>query len=696
MEAVEQERILIVEDEKIIALDLQRRLERNGYTVVGSTALASEAVELAGRERPDLVLMDIYLADETDHSGRGIQAATEIKQKFGIPIVFLTAYADDDTIARAKTAEPLGYILKPFKEKDLISTIDISIYKSRMDRELLRQERLFSAILQSAGDAIIATDGADRIQFMNPAAETLTGWKSDNAAGKPLDEVFRLLTEGSEQPVSLPTEHGEGDHAAVAFDSVYLKSRHGATIHIEGTVASIGDRSDSAEGRTIAFRDVTDLKRLNETVTYQASHDALTGIINREEFASRLGVIAEDAEANSKVHSFLFIDIDQFKVINDVCGHVAGDELLRQVVRGIEELMEGKYVLGRIGGDQFGLVLIDVGFEDGERIARLLASQLHRKFVWQTNSYTVSVSIGTAPVSRGNSTVADILAAGDDACALAKEFGGNAVRSYETADFVFLRRRGEMQWIARLTAALDENRFILFHQPIENLTDPTDRKFEVLLRLRNPDGTQTEPNEFIAAAERYKLMPSIDKWVIGAACRYVREADRIGIPVPTICINLSGASLAETSLQDYFLFMLDEHELSGGRFCLEITETNAIQNYARATAFMNRLKKTGTTFALDDFGNGFSSFAYLKRLPVDFLKIDGSFVKDIDSDPIDRAMVESVNTIGQTIGMKTIAEYVHNDEIRTVLTEMGVDYGQGYAIAKPGLLPGLEQQRAGA
>ena len=267
--------------------------------------------------------------------------------------MFLTAYADDDTIARAKTAEPLGYILKPFKEKDLISTIDISIYKSRMDRELLRQERLFSAILQSAGDAIIATDGADRIQFMNPTAETLTGWKSDDATGKPLDEVFKLLTEGSEQPVSLSADRGEGDHAAVAFDSVYLKSRHGATIHIEGTVASIGGRPDSAEGRTIAFRDVTDLKRLNETVTYQASHDALTGVINREEFASRLGLIAEDAEANDRIHTFLFIDIDQFKVINHVWSHAAGDELLRQVVRGIEETMETEYVLGRVGGDQF-------------------------------------------------------------------------------------------------------------------------------------------------------------------------------------------------------------------------------------------------------------------------------------------------------------------------------------------------------
>jgi diguanylate cyclase (GGDEF)-like protein/PAS domain S-box-containing protein len=693
---MEQQRILIVEDEKIIALDLERRLERNGFKVVGTTGMASEAIELAGSEMPDLVLMDIYLADETDHSGRGIEAAQEIRRRYAIPVVFLTAYADDDTIQRAKIAEPVGYILKPFKEKDLISTIDIGIYKSRMDRELLRQERLFSAILRSAGDAIIATDSEDRIQFMNPTAETLTGWKSADATGKPLDEVFTLVAEGSEQPVSLDRTRESEDHGAVAFDSVYLKNRYGARIHIEGTVALIRDSRLTPEGQTIAFRDVTDLKRLNETVTYQASHDALTGVMNREGFATRLETIAKEAEKRNRAHSFLFIDIDQFKVINDVCGHVAGDELLRQVVRGIEDLMDTEYVLGRLGGDQFGLVILDTSIEHGQQLARLMVAHLHRKFVWQHNSYNVSVSIGTAPVSRGNSTVADILAAGDDACSLAKEFGGNAVRSYETSDFVFLRRRGEMQWIARLTDALDENRFLLYHQGIEKLTDPSDKKFEILLRLRNPDGSLTEPNEFIAAAERYKLMPSIDKWVIGAACRYIREAIRREIDVPMICVNLSGASLAETTLQDYFLFMLDEHEITGSRFCLEITETNAIQNFARATAFMSRLKEEGTAFALDDFGNGFSSFAYLKRLPVDYLKIDGSFVKGIDSDPIDRAMVESVNTIGQTMGMKTIAEYVHNDRVRKVLTEMGVDYGQGYAISKPVPLPGLDDLRAEA
>jgi len=609
--------------------------------------------------------------------------ATEIKDRFHIPVVFLTAYADEETLQRAKIAEPIGYVLKPFKERELYSTIGIGLYKSRADRALLKQERLFSAILHSVGDGIISTDGDGLIQFMNPTAETLTGWREEAAKGRPLGEVFTLLADLTEEPVSLPEPGSIGSERARVFDSVYLLNRYGAKIHIEGSFAEThGDRGQ-VEGQTLAFRDVTDLKRLNETVSYQASHDALTGLLNRDELAARLRTLAEEARREDRHHIFMFIDIDQFKVINDVCGHAAGDELLRQQTRGIQALLEREYILGRLGGDEFGLIVLDETQESGQVLAETLVTELNRKFVWQSSSYNITVSIGLAAISRENSSVIDIMAAADDACALAKEHGGNMVRAFQQQDNVFLKRKGEMQWIARLTSALDEHRFVPYHQEICPLGDAGQEKIEILLRLRDRDGTLVQPGEFITAAERYKLMPSIDRWVINTAFEYVKEQREAGLVPPIVCVNLSGSSLADTTLMDYILKMMDTHEIGASHFCFEVTETRAIQNFARATVIVDRLKAEGATFALDDFGNGFSSFAYLKRLSVDYLKIDGSFVKDIDHNKIDRAMVESVNNIGHTMGMLTIAEYVHTNELREILTDMGVDYAQGFAIARP-------------
>ncbi len=680
-----EDRILIVEDERIIALDLKRRLERFGYAVVGLVSEANDAIATAGREMPDLVLMDIMLSGDTD----GISAATEIRRLYRIPVIFLTAYADEATIQRAKIAEPLGYILKPFKERELHTTIDIGLYKSRVDRELLRQERLFSAILRSAGDAIVATDAQGIIKFMNPVAATLTGWHEDEARGNDVNKVISVISEKTNEPAIIRVSEDVRSRGARSLESIILRNKFGARIHIEGTVSEIrGDRNEF-EGLTIAFHDVTEIRSLNATVTYQASHDALTGLINREEFARRLLHIAEPTATSGRSHVFLFIDIDQFKVINEMCGHLAGDELLCQVADGIKSFAASDDVLGRLGADQFGVIRLDTSLVDGALVALELVTHLNRKFVWENKTYNVTVSIGIAPITRGFSNVNDILAAGEEACTLVKERGGNGVETYKTSDFVFLRRKGEMQWIARLTQALEEDRFALFHQEIVPLHDVPDdtMKYEILLRLCEGDGGTVLPGEFIPAAERYKLMPSIDRWVVAAACRYVACAAQHEIPIPVVCVNLSGASLVDNSLLDFLLLMFDQYEVDPSRFCLEITETSAIQNFSRAIGFVTRLREAGATFALDDFGNGFSSFSYLKRLPVDYLKIDGSFVKEIEHDEIDLAMVEAVNNIGHTMGMKTIAEYVHNETIRRMLCEIGVDYAQGFAVSRPTPLP---------
>ncbi|MFW5843882.1 MAG: diguanylate cyclase domain-containing protein, partial [Spirochaetota bacterium] len=347
---MDSQRILIVEDERIIALDLQRRLEKFGFNVVGIAATADESVELAGEYRPNLILMDIMLAGPVD----GIEAATRIKQTLSIPVVFLTAYADDTTIERAKDAEPFGYVLKPFKERELYTTIDMALYKSRLHAELLRQKRWFSSVLHSVADGLVATDQDFQVQLLNPVAETLTGFRSETAQGLPLSQVFQLYDDNTELKVSLPA--GFEAETPRYFDHVYLKNKQGAEIHVEGVISAIHGETGDVEGIAIAFRDVSDIKSMSDKIVYQASHDALTGLINRQELFARIGDLIDNSRSNGHHHAFAYVDLDQFKVVNEVCGHGAGDELLRQVAQTIDETVTGNYILGRLGGDEFGLV----------------------------------------------------------------------------------------------------------------------------------------------------------------------------------------------------------------------------------------------------------------------------------------------------------------------------------------------------
>jgi diguanylate cyclase (GGDEF)-like protein/PAS domain S-box-containing protein len=679
---MQNERILVVEDEKIISLDLQRRLEKFGYQVVGLAATGTDAVEKAQSLIPDIILMDIMLGGDID----GIEAAKQVKQELGIPVIFLTAFADETTLARAKEAEPYGYVLKPFKERELYTTIDIALYKSDIHKKLQSQERWFSGILHSVGDAIIATDDSNNIQFMNPVAETLTGWREDQARDLPLSDVFQLYDNNTELRMQVTGEDPESENETpLFFENVFLKNKQGAQIHVDGTVAAIRNNG-RFEGLTIAFRDLTDLKKMSDTIVYQASHDSLTGLVNRTEFIARLQELVPRDETSERTHSILLIDLDQFKVINDVCGHFAGDELLRQVSTDILSEMPDGSIVSRMGGDEFAAVLPDTGMEQAAEVAHAVRESVQRKFIWQKNTFNITGSIAVVPLEQKNTDVYSVLAAADDACRLAKEKGGNMVRTYETTDYTFLRRRGEMRWISRLTEALEQDRFVLYSQPIAPVDPERRRKAEILIRLLEEDGSFANPGEFIPAAERYNLMPYIDRWVVRNIFQYERETRERNGHYETFCINLSAASVVDDTFLDFIIRTFEETGADPSAFCFELTETTAVENLSRAVGFMNRLKKMGVTFALDDFGNGFSSFAYLKNLPVDYLKIDGSYVQDIDRDPIDRAMVEAVNNIGHVMGMQTIAEFVSNATIRQILEEMGVDYVQGFEIARPGPL----------
>ncbi len=680
-------RILIVEDEKIISLDLRHRLESFGFAVCGTAANAEEAIARVEELSPDLVLMDIMLPGDRD----GIDAAYEIKKTSDVPLIFLTAYADDRTRERAKAAEPVGYVLKPFKDRELFTTIDIALYKSRIDRRLRHQERTMAAILNSIGDGLIATAGDERILFMNPVAERLTGWTGDDARDRPLSEVLTIRDDGS-GPMTFGTPDLE---RPISFRNAELVNKHGDSLNIEGTLYAIHSTDPTAAGRAIAFRDVTHVKRLTEQVSYQASHDQLTGLINREEFFHRISRIVTDSLAPNAVHCLVYIDLDQFRVINDVCGHFAGDELIREVARDIPSVVDVAHVVSRLGGDEFGFILPDCDLESGLQIGRAIQTALYRRFTWGDNSFQISASIGLVPIDSSRAPDAyEILAAADDACYLAKEAGGNCVRVYETTDFLFEKRRGEMQWVARLQAALDDDRFVLYSQWIKPLKEGLKPKREILVRLTELDGTLVPPHDFIPAAEKYNFMPMIDRWIIAETIKYAATQRAIEGASDTFCINISGGSLIDDTLLEFILSQFTLYDADPASFCFEITETSAIQNLSHAGTLIRELKEKGATFALDDFGNGFSSFAYLKHLSVDFLKIDGSFVKGIGEDRIDYAMVLAVNDIGHALGMQTIAEFVQSQAIIDKLIAIGVDYAQGFEIARPVPLEPLEGEES--
>ncbi|HTJ97267.1 MAG TPA: EAL domain-containing protein [Rhodocyclaceae bacterium] len=420
-------------------------------------------------------------------------------------------------------------------------------------------------------------------------------------------------------------------------------------------------------------------------ISYQASHDALTGLINRREFERRLEQALQEAKFNNTCHSVLYLDLDQFKIVNDTCGHNAGDALLQQLTTALQTVLRQSDVLARLGGDEFGVLLENCPDKPAYRIAESLRQAVSSfRFVWMDKSFIVGVSIGLGTFGDDELSVNDIFSIVDGACYVAKDLGRNRIHVYSADDNQLAERKGLMNWVGRISAALEENRMILFRQKIVPLQDGPDQSvhYEMLLRMRDENGRQVPPMAFIPAAERYNLMPAIDFWVIRTALAYYEELYRQDTTC-SLAINLSGATLGDERLLPYIREQLLHFDIPPTAICFEVTETTAIAKLGMATALMHDLKKLGCRFALDDFGSGMSSFGYLKNLPIDFIKIDGAFVRNLVSDSVDRAMVEAITNIAHVMGVKTIAEFVETEAIAEELTRMGVDYAQGYWFGRP-------------
>jgi len=538
----------------------------------------------------------------------------------------------------------------------------------------------FSRIFEDSINEIYVFD-ADTLCFLqvNGAAQRNLGYSMAELAELTPVDIKPQVTSRMFNELIAPLRRGT--QSLVVFETVHQR-KDGSLYDVEVHLQLLqGD----GESRFVAIiLDVSERKRSNRLLTYQASHDSLTGLINRREFERRASQILDDSRRSGTPHVLCFLDLDQFKVVNDTCGHSAGDEMLRQISAVVEKLVRRNDTLARLGGDEFGVFMERCSIDEATRVATAMRDAIQEfQFYWEGLSFKVGVSIGLVPIVDSFARFSDILKEADTACYLAKEAGRNRIHVFRADDTEVVRRKGEMQWVSRLHRALDENRFFLHAQAIVP-TDPAQPlNYEFLTRMYDDDGNVVPPNAFLPAAERYNLASRFDHWVIKNAIGVMENNPDFVASVGHLAINLSGQSMQNLEILSYIIGLIELAGIDGSKLCFEITETAAIANLNVATRFIESLRKYNCQFALDDFGSGFSSFAYLKHLPVDYIKIDGLFVKDIVKDPINFAMVKSINDIGRAMGLKTIAEHVEDDEIRARLTEIGVDYLQGFGIERP-------------
>lgn len=562
---------------------------------------------------------------------------------------------------------------------------------SLLMRHLNSQLRL---LLESTGEGIFGIDKEGNCSFINQSALEMFGYDHQELIGKPIHDL---------------THHSHADGSPYLAEScpmykaflsgipcrvqkeVYWR-KDGTSFPVEYSAYPIREEGEIL-GAVAVFRDVTDSHAMEQKLSFLATHDPLTRLLNRYAFEERLKKALQNAHEDLSQHVLCYLDLDQFKVVNDTCGHVAGDAMLQMIAKLLQSSLRQSDTLARLGGDEFGLLLEDCSLDRAETLTNKICEAVKEfRFSWEGKTFSAGVSVGIAAITKETSSINLVMSAADAACYVAKDMGRNRVHIHLADDEETSRRQGEMQWVTEIQSAMEEGRLYLARQLIMPLSDEESGKehFEVLLRMNDREGANVPPGAFIPAAERFAIMPMLDRWVIKNTLGWLKEAKYKGLRLGLCSINISGHSLADDGLKDFVIEQLNTHNIPAEKVCFEITETAAVSRLDQAIHFIGEMRSLGCRFALDDFGTGMSSFAYLKNLPVDYLKIDGSFVRDILDDPVDCGMVESINQIGHLMGLKTIAEYVENDKVRQRLAEIGVDYVQGFGISKPEPLDGLK------
>jgi len=566
--------------------------------------------------------------------------------------------------------------------------------RKEVERRLADSRKLLQVTLESIGDAVITTDAQGRVQWLNRVAEQLTGWRRGEAQGQPSSRVFPIVDEESRavmrDPVAKCIARGE---AVPRSDDAVLRSRDGHEYGVTDAASPIRDPQGQLLGVVLVFHDNTAQRRMSREMSFRASHDTLTGLLNRGEFEARLGHLLLRARQDGSDNAVLYIDLDQFKLVNDACGHSVGDQLLRKVSALLQTCVHGRDTLARLGGDEFGILLEHCSMAPAQRIAQDICDRMEAfRFPHEDRRFRIGASIGLVPLGRVSplGSTAAVLQAADTSCYAAKEAGRNRVHTWFDTDEVLRARQGEMQWCARIEQALDDDRFELFAQRIAPIAPAGSLAgggeglhCELLLRLREPGGALVPPGAFLPAAERFHLASRIDRWVLRHALDWLNGLGDEVRHIELVAINLSGQSLSDAAFLSDVVERLGHARFDLTRLCFEITETSAITHFTEARGFIDGVRQMGVKIALDDFGAGASSFGYLKTLPVDFLKIDGQFITHLLDDKLDDAAVRCFVDVARVIGVKTIAEFVERAEVLAALRDIGVDYAQGYLVHRP-------------
>jgi len=564
---------------------------------------------------------------------------------------------------------------------------DISHRKS-LEVSLSRSKRQAQFTLESIAEGVITTDTDGRIDYMNQSAESLIGTNRDDAAGHRIGELFTLVDDADKRPLGDPVERCLAMRRRVNMGrrAVMVSADDEQEHSIEITASPIRGPGNDISGTVVVFHDVGEIRGLTRQMSYQATHDPLTGLINRREFERRLDEAMDSAHSEEAVHMLFYMDLDRFKAVNDSCGHLAGDNMLREVASLIKEQVRDSDFVGRLGGDEFGALLIGCPIDKARQIATDICNEVaDYRFVWKDKIFNIGISIGLVEISHISGTLQDVMSAADSACYVAKQQGKGTVHVYSARDEAIARERGDIQWLRQLQAALHENKFELAVQPIIAMGSGIESgpSVEVLIRMPDSQGRIANTAEFLRPAERYQLMPQIDRWVVNAALTAVSSGE-IKITSGRSCaINLSGQTLGDESFLGFVVDALDHTGVAPSSICFEVTETAILSNVQHAQRFIEVLHGIGCEFSLDDFGSGLGSFSSLKHLPIDYLKIDGAYTRNLQSDQVNQEMVAAMIKLARTMQFRIVAEQVEHQEDFDWLRDVGVDFVQGHFIEPP-------------
>ncbi len=575
-----------------------------------------------------------------------------------------------------------------YRGNDAILTVarDVS-YRKSLEVSLSRSKRQAQYTLESISEGVITTDNEGRIDYMNRAAESMTGTDRESAAGQTVGDIFALIDEADRRSLGDPVERCLAMRRRVNMGRrALLVSRDGEQEHsVELTASPIKGPANSITGTVVVFHDVSELRGLTRQMSYQATHDPLTGLVNRREFERRLQEAMDQAHAEDASHILCYMDLDRFKAVNDSCGHLAGDNMLREVATLIRDQVRDSDFVGRLGGDEFGTLLIGCPIEKATQIANDICTAVSDyRFVWQDKIFNIGISIGLVEITQASGTLQDLVSAADSACYVAKQRGRGQVHVYSARDEAIARERGDIQWLRQMQAALHEDRFQLALQSIIATTGQDQGPaYEVLIRLPDERGRVANSAEFLRPAQRYQLMPQIDRWVVSATLSAL-NAGEIRLPRGRSCsINISGQTLSDEGFLAFVVDSLDRSGVAPESICFEVNEGVVTTDVQHVQRFIEVLHGIGCTFALDDFGSGLGSFSRLKRLPVDYLKIDGAYTRGLPADEINQEMVTAMIKLARTMEFRVIAEQVESQQDFDWLRDVGVDFVQGNFVEEP-------------